>query len=402
MVSSVIYAQTPGSRYTGTYKKSSPITYKNKSNIVIEGLEFTNAKGRALTLWNCKNVIIRNCKFKDVDVKTAIYAERGTNILVTDCTFENVHQAFIAGLCKGNIRFEYNDVKNVLGTLRGGTAQSQAVQFRKCEGPNNSITYNVIENIFGEGSPDDNINIFASSGTPESPIRVTNNWIRGGGPSPSGGGILLGDYEGSYQIAENNVVVNPGQYGMGIAGGENITLRNNKIFSKKRYFTNVGLSICNWTGIPKNITVKNNDVNWTNKEGKYNTAWFSSYMRKIVPDWRSQSVRNPNINESLLPDIIIGRARIEDDKEDDTNGNEEQNITKVYTDSFNRIAIKYFTSPIPKAYGELFTANGKKLESMVLPRFNTVFPLKLSKGTYYVRITYSDLGKTETSEISVN
>lgn len=405
MVSSAMYAQTPGSRYTGTYKKSGPIEYVNKKNIVIEGLVFENPKERAITLWRCSNITIRNCKFKNVTAREAILAEKGTNIQIIDCSFENVYGGFKAVKCDGNIKFEHNDVKNVVGDTKGGVVNLQAVQFNRCSGADNSISYNSIENIEGESCPDDNINIFFSHGTPDSPIRVANNWIRGGGPSPSGGGILIGDWGGSHQISENNIVVNPGQYGMGIAGGNNMTVRNNKIYSKQRAFTNVGMSICNWTqnnttGKSYNIRVANNEVNWTHKDGYKNNWWIYENMAHLTG--LETNKYNPKLNESILPDIIIGRARIEDDKEDDTNGNEEQKITKVYTDSFNRIAIKYFTSPIPKAYGELFTANGKKIQSMVLPRFNTVFPLKLSKGTYYVRVTYSDWGKTETSEISVN
>ena len=412
MVSSLTYAQ--GSRYTGTFKKSEPLEYKYQKNIVIEGLEFSSANGRAITLWGCENVIIKNCKFKDVNIKMAIYSEKGSNILVTDCSFENVHQAFVASGGTGNIRFEYNDVKNVLGTLRGGTAQSQAVQYRISNGPGNSISYNVIENIEGKSSPDDNINVFNSSGTPESPIRVANNWIRGGGPSLSGGGILLGDWGGSHQIAENNIIVNSGGYGMGIAGGNNMTLRNNKIYSKRRPVASVGLSICNWTeskttGKSYNITVENNEINWTHRDGYYNTAWFSEGMRKLVPNWRIQGIRNSNIDASILPEIILGRAK----KTEDNNAEEERptppeskpesKITQVYINSFNKIAIKYFTSSTPHAYGELFSSDGQLIISMVLPRFNTSFPDSqlLPRGVYSVRITYKDLGKTETTKVTI-
>jgi len=63
---------------------------------------------------------------------------------------------------------------------------------------------------------------------------VRGNWIRGGGPSTSGGGINIGDYGGSYQITENNILVNPGQYGIGISGGNNMIMRNNKVYGKKK------------------------------------------------------------------------------------------------------------------------------------------------------------------------
>lgn len=411
MTPSLIFAQ--GSRYTGTYKKSAPIEYVNKSNIIIEGLEFSNLKGFAITLWGGSNIIIKNCKFTNIDIKTAIYAEKGTNILVTDCSFENVHQAFIAASCTGNVRFEHNDVKNVLGSLRGGSASSQAVQFRHCSGAGNSITYNAIENIEGESSPDDNINIFYSHGTPQSPIRVANNWIRGGGPSPSGGGILLGDWGGSYQVAENNIVVNPGQYGMGIAGGNNMTLRNNKIYSKRRAFTNVGFSICNWTadkttGPSYNITVENNEIDWTHRDG-YTHLWFVWDNMKDILKGRDTNIHNTNLDESLLPDVIINRAR--NTESDNPEENQppapapapDSPIMQVYSNRFDRIAIKYLvpSSSTPTAYAEGYSAKGELLITMKLPRYNQSFPISVPKGDYYIKITYPELGKTETTKITI-
>lgn len=409
MVSSITFGQTPGSRYTGTYKKSAPLEYNRKNNIVIEGLEFSSANQRTITLWNCENVIIKNCKFKDVDMKVAIYAENGTNILVTDCTFENVLGAFIADGSKDNIRFEHNDIKNVLGTLRGGPAQSQAIQFRRTSGAGNNISYNVIENIEGESSPDDNINAFSAHGTPNSPMRITNNWIRGGGPSLSGGGIMLADHGGSYIIAEDNIVVNPGQYGMAIAGGQNITIRNNKIFSKKRPVANIGLYANNWTesisGKSHNIKVENNNVNWTNRDGRQNTFWFNDNMKPI--QGIETNKYNASLNESILPEVIINRAK---NPGDDTPpitepeiDNPESLITEVYIDSFKRIAIKYLVSsiPIPIAHAEGYTSTGKLLIAMTLPRYNQAFPISVPKGDYYVKITYPELGKTETTKVTI-
>ena len=403
MVTSLTYAQ--GSRYTGTYKKSQPLVYKNQKNIVIEGLEFSSANGRAITLWGCENVIIKNCKFKDVNMKMAIYSEKGSNILVTDCSFENVHGAFVAEAGSGNIKFDYNDVKNVLGTLRGGSARSQAVQYRRSNGAGNSISYNAIENIEGKSAPDDNINLYQSQGTSESPIRVANNWIRGGGPSLSGGGILLGDWGGSYQIAENNIVVNPGQYGMGIAGGNNMILRNNKIYSKKRPVTNVGLSICNWTeskttGKSYNITVENNEVNWTHRDG-YLHMWYI-YKNMDILKGKETNKQNLKLNESLLPNVIINRAKnTNQTPEIEKPLSPDSPITQVYIDSYNRIAIKHLYPSVPMAYAEGYSSTGKLLGSIKLPRYNQSFPITVPPGDYYVKITYPELGKEEISKISI-
>ncbi|MFA7065811.1 MAG: right-handed parallel beta-helix repeat-containing protein [Dysgonamonadaceae bacterium] len=403
-----LLAHSQGSRYTGTYKKSGPIELVNKSNIVIEGLEFEDSIKRSITLWSCSNITIKNCKFKNVKTNHAIMAENSTNISVIDCSFEDVYAAFQGDKCKGNIKFEHNDVKNVIGDLYISRRDVQAAQLRQCNGPGNSISYNVIENIEGESSPDDNINLFGSNGTPESPIRIANNWIRGGGPSLSGGGIMLADYGGSYQIAENNIVVNPGQYGMAIAGGQNITIKNNKIYSKRRPVTNVGLYANNWTealsGKSYNITVENNDINWTHRDGYLHNSWFSENMKPIKG--LETNKYNSNLNESILPDVIINRAgntEIEDENPDENQPTPpESRLTQVYLDRFNSIAIKYLVSPIPLAFAEAYTSNGQLLIAMTLPRYNQSFPFSAPKGEYYVKITYSELGKTEITKITVN
>lgn len=405
MVSSLSYGQ--GSRYTGTYKKSNPITHSNKSDIIIEGIEISGIEGRAISLFNSQNIIIRNCKFKDIATSAAIYAENSANILITDCTFENVHRGFIAGNGKGNIKFEHNDVKNILGTLQGGVAFSQAVQFQYCNGPGNSISFNSIENISGQSSPEDIINIYMSNGTAASPIMVNNNWLRGGGPSPSGGGILLGDWGGSYQKAENNILVNPGQYGMGIGGGTHMTLKNNKIYAKRQSFTNVGLSICNWTesntGKSHSITIENNDINWTNKEGNLNLWWIYQNMEPVKG--KETNKYNEDLNESILPENILNRAKSSDDNPTVTppdNNNPDSPITQVYIDSYKRIAIKYLVPSIPVAHAEGFTSNGQLLIAMTLPRYNQAFPISVPKGDYYVKITYPELEKTEITKVTIN
>ena len=282
LVPSIGFSQ--GSRYTGSYKKAASVEYVNKKNLVIEGLEFSDANRRTLTLWSCENITIRNCKFKDVNMAVAIYAENSANIVVTDCTFENVQTGFIAQNGKGGIKFEHNTIKNIIGNLRGGSPFAQMVQFMRSSGPNNSVSYNVVENLTGKSSSEDIINMFSSNGTANSPIRIVGNWLRGGGPSSSSGGILLGDHGGSYQIAENNILVNPGQYGMAIGGGNNMTIRNNKIYGKRQSFTNVGLYAVNWTANVSpshNITIENNEVNFTNAQGSLNNSWFDSSVGTI-------------------------------------------------------------------------------------------------------------------------
>ena len=100
-----------GARYTGSYTKSSAIQHVGKSNIIIEGLDFSVNDREAITLYSCDNVIIRNNKYGPSN-KRAIYLDNCKNVTIIDNTFENVQSGLIAHRAQG-VKFDYNDVKNV-------------------------------------------------------------------------------------------------------------------------------------------------------------------------------------------------------------------------------------------------------------------------------------------------
>lgn len=391
-----------GSRYTGEYKKSATLQYVNKKNFVIEGLEFTdvdsiNFKGRGITLWSCENVIIRNCKFKNIPWNTAIYTENSTNITIIDCEFEDVYMAFKADNCKGRVKFENNDIKNLVKGLHTNNAGG-GVQFLTCIGPDNSVSYNAFENLPEKTNTIDVIGMFNTNGTPNSPIIIKGNWIRGGGPHGSSGGILLGDWGGSFQIAEDNILVDPGQYGIGIAGGHNMTLRNNKVYAKQQPFTNVGLVVANWTqqqqGASYNIVVENNAINWTDKNGSYGTAWFSENMRVVVPDWRNSMVRDPNILSTILPTEILGRVRglskINNDNEIPSDETVLSPDINIYKDKFGRICTNCKGTISLSASISVSQENGQKILNIPVMGYHTAIDDKLPSGTYNVKVKNGD------------
>ena len=421
---SFIKSYGQGARYTGTYTKSSAIQHVGKSNIVIEGLDISNSSNKYLiVLNNCENVIIRNNKFGSSPTKLAIYVNNSKNITIIDNTFENVQSGMVAHNSQA-IKFEYNDVTNVVGPLKGGDKIGNMVQFDKVVGAGNSISYNVAENLAGQSSPEDIISLYDSHGTAQSPIMVKGNWIRGGGPSSSGGGIILGDKTGSYQIAENNIVVDPGQYGISIAGGNNMIIRNNKIYGKRQPFTNVGLYANNWhenVGQSHNITVENNQINYTNKSGSINNVWFGNNMGSIKG--RESNRYDPKITASILPTQIIGRARAgiptnpvdetpsggstplpdEDNNEQEQgeqpgNGNQNPqnpdfelpNINNhpsitIYLDQYNRVCVNVYGRVNPT---EVIAANGNGeiIYRQSLNRYHTVLPRRPTSGNYIVYV----------------
>ncbi|WP_313380225.1 right-handed parallel beta-helix repeat-containing protein [Proteiniphilum saccharofermentans] len=396
-----------GARYTGSYKKSSIITHNRKNNFVIEGLDFSDAKGDIIALYHCENVIIRNNRFRSSD-KRGVYLYQCKNITIIDNTFENVRTALTAQESQG-IKFEYNDVLNLGGllALSDNTINGFATLFNKVTGAGNSISYNAIENIFGDSSPGDIINVNGSDGTSQSPIMVKGNWIKGGGPSPNGGGILLGDLGGSYQIAEDNILVDPGQYGIGIAGGHNMTIRNNKIYGKKQYFTNVALYAKNFYesrfGKSHTLRIENNIVNYTNRDGVAGNSWWISDNVKPVTVVETNKY-DPSLSASILPNKILGRARSttspEDDKSNpDTSLPDIKNdpSIQIYLDSYNRVCVNVQGTLISPS-AEIIGANNKSeiIYRQPLKRFHTVLPNRPAPGNYTIFVTNGDKAHMKT------
>lgn len=236
-----------------------PTTYKDLSNIVIENLQFRNKAGNNLAFKNCTNITIRNCYFGSSSSE-AISIEGGSNITIENNLFANNKSGVYALETKGGIIIRNNQFVNAKGPLPRG----QYIQLDTCTGAGNIIENNKGESWPGESNPEDLISLYKSKGTAESPILVRNNIFRGGGPSSSGGGIMTGDTDGGHVIIENNILVDPGQYGIAAAGGNDIIIRHNKVFGRSQHFTNVGIYVWAQADAPcLDIEISNNNINYT-------------------------------------------------------------------------------------------------------------------------------------------
>jgi parallel beta-helix repeat protein len=291
-----------GSNYSGSYKTSAPIIWNGVSGQTISGIDIENAPGNSIDLTNCSNIIIKNFKIansKGIGIK--LYS--CTNITITNCYIDFVSTGVYACMSTG-IKFEYNEVRNVTGPMPRG----QMIQFDEVNGRGNSISYNIGENIQGQSAPEDEISIYKSNGLPNYPIVIAGNWIRGGGPSNSGGGIMTGDGGGSYVLVKDNILINPGQYGIAISSGNNITVQNNKVYSAQLPFSNVGIYAFNqYPSSCSTNTVTNNTINFTYKTGILNNTYTDGTCGTIT-GWTS-NVYDPNLNSSILPQKIIGRTK---------------------------------------------------------------------------------------------
>jgi parallel beta-helix repeat protein len=301
---------------TGT-TNSPPIVMRGQRNVTISGVKITNPSGPCIWVTdNSADIRITNSELGPC--AGGVLVEGGTNITIdnnyihdlgsagngVDVTFSvnvNINNNRMERIRTGiyilrstGVKIDKNRFLNVVGPLPRG----QYVQFNHVYGTGNRITCNVGQNVLGESYVVEAINLYDTWGEPNDWIQVIGNKIQGGGPSGSSGAILLGDAGGAYQTARDNIIVDPGQQGIGVGGGHDISVLNNQIYARQQAFTNVGLYVWNQDASScYNITVQGNAVNWTASNGTKNPSWNAGNCG-TVNGWASN-----NWNATFGPEI---------------------------------------------------------------------------------------------------
>lgn len=268
-----------------------------------------------------------------------------------------------------------------------------------CSGGGNQINFNSCENISGQSSAEDIINLGSSDGIVGDPIQVKGNWLRGGGPSSTGGGIMTGDSGGSWQLVEDNICVNTGNYGIANAGGHDIIIRNNKIYSAKTDISNVGLYVWNQqSGLTSyNITIENNQVLWNSKNGGLNNFWNAENSGTVV-GW-STNTSNSTLNSAILPTIIIGRAKGVTTEISSTVPS--TNEIKIYPNpATDHITIET-SQTVKNGSISIYNIKGQKLIEQSLKIGNTDLDTQnLALGVYIMRISINN-NQTEEKKLII-
>lgn len=230
----------------------------------------------------------------------------------------------------GTVKILFNRAFNIVGLwsdgdgswLRGENqfSYAQFVQLNSVHGVSDAeIAWNEVINLPGQSRTEDVINIFDSSGTPASPISIHDNFIRGSYPADprtqsfSGGGILLGDGGGGYQVAFHNQVINVGNYGIAIAGGTNNRIARNRVVSAgilkdgtRIASANVGMYIWNQYGQPFG--------NNTGTENVVGYIQWGSGDNAIRNDWWVPDASSWNHNMRLDGPVDLEAERAEADR----------------------------------------------------------------------------------------
>jgi hypothetical protein len=201
----------------------------------------------------------------------------GSDWLVEGNWFENNAAGVImqAASLNDNMIFRGNYCKNPQKNTAGSTSNFIGIYY-STRMTGIKIYDNVMNGAVADCWVEDWIRLFQSGGSEGDHILIYGNKVKGSGASNSGGGFLLGDKSEThpptnYITASNNRLVDPGQYGLAIAGGHDNIIINNDIFSSYDYAleasgANPGTGIYVWRqqgsepGDMYNCTVSGNDV----------------------------------------------------------------------------------------------------------------------------------------------
>ncbi|CAM3356987.1 NPCBM/NEW2 domain-containing protein [Deinococcus saxicola] len=317
---------TKGGTYRGNWESMNPnvpaVLIQTSEPVVIEG---SNLRGRGELIRGWKvNLTVRNSNgygmnpnIYGVHAGRFIAAEEVYNLRVENNYMEGTSGIYVNqfyGRGDGQtIKILRNKAKNIDGRKSDGNGgyngdryYVQFAQIAKVQNvPNMEIAWNEVINEPGKSSLEENINLYSTSGTAGSRMQIHDNYIQGAfaiqaatDGSYSGGGIMLGDgpvgnlgEAGGYVDVYNNQIVSTSNQGVGIAGGHDHNVFNNRILSSGRLPTgeinkaqNVGIyvwDVMNGKGSNTwfNNTVHDNVIGWTrinaNNSTWLNNTWFA-------------------------------------------------------------------------------------------------------------------------------
>ncbi|HEX6946711.1 MAG TPA: right-handed parallel beta-helix repeat-containing protein [Acidimicrobiia bacterium] len=284
--SPVVSTSTTGSSGTETAEPpepelllhEGPINHARLQTVVIANMKVTNPDGDCINITGVRQVIIRNSEIGPCGGR-AVEIRNSSNVTIEDTKFlESAAGVYV-------LRSEGVQIRGNTFTSTG----RNPIQFDKVTGAGNAITDNVILNENGNDETEDSINIFMSGGLPDDPLVVARNVIEGGGSSTTGSGIIIGDAGGSNTVVESNLLIDPGQVGIGVAGGANITVRGNTVFAGAHPWSNVGIYVWNQADGPcGQIRVEGNVVEFYNSAGELST-FFDGENCGVIEGWDANS-----------------------------------------------------------------------------------------------------------------
>jgi hypothetical protein len=311
----------------GTLSSSGPIVVDGRSNVTITGMRVSNPNGPCIVVRNgATNVRITGnaigpCAGHGVEIlgSSSVAVVRNnlsgigeTGVKIQDSRVVQARTNFVDGAAtafrairSSQVEVEFNGAINVRGRYPDG----QLAQFDNVTGTGNRIQCNAADLSIGGPDPrtatataqvrtEDVINTWQSRGDPGDPILIAYNRLQGGG-SFTGSGIMAGDGGGSHISVVGNRIVDPWNAGVGVAGGSDIRIERNKVFSAQPgtvagegfYIRNFYPSACT------NIVHQNNQIKWPATD--WSTAgWVQTFWQ---PQGECTNVTGTSTNDLNAP-----------------------------------------------------------------------------------------------------
>jgi len=223
---------------------AAPSAFKNgMDNNTIEVIDIRNYTRHGIVSDGSTNVTLSYLMFENIApdyCKTSVCGQNEGAIMFTNSENIRVQFSDFTNVASG-IRFKHSTGPLVASNNEALNPGRNFFQCDNCQGSGIRVNNNSLEHTTGYGNTtlEDWINLFQSDGTSGDYIQVNNNRARvilnnGQATKVSNSGcmVILGDFGGEYQEAKNNIAVNPGNCGIGIASGNFINVQNNKMYSK--------------------------------------------------------------------------------------------------------------------------------------------------------------------------
>ncbi|UOQ70029.1 hypothetical protein [Hymenobacter cellulosilyticus] len=248
-----------GGVYTGDYRSTDStvpcIRIVTTEPVTLRGCRLSGAGnliealngGADLTVENCTGVGLRPSRDQTRRGRfLEINSARNLRLLnnsFTQTTGIAVYQWSGDGSASQTLKILRNSAKNIDGRYRdGGSTTVSCISLNQVHGlANVEIAWNQIVNEPDQSLVEDNINLYNSSGTASSPIRVHNNYVQGAYPYPAtaakftGTGMITdGDNASAltmtaYVDATQNQFVSTCNSAMNIAGGHHVRYTQNRM-----------------------------------------------------------------------------------------------------------------------------------------------------------------------------
>jgi len=249
---------TKGGTYTGNYRSQDSNTpcvrISTTEPVLLTNCTFAGA-GDLIVTGSGADLTVRNCRGYGL-IPTQDNRPRGRFVdawqakqLVVEHNYLEQTTGILANRWSGNgsdqqsIKVRYNQGLNCDGRFRNGGKENRSfVQLNTVQNlANVEISYNEFRNLPNQSAVEDNLNIYNSSGTTQSPIRIHNNIVYGAYPYPATGSYYTGtgmttDGDGitanlttGYVEAYNNQFVSTCNAAMNIAAGHDIYYHDNRM-----------------------------------------------------------------------------------------------------------------------------------------------------------------------------